>query len=286
MFRLARESESLILRSVTARTLVIAVVLLLNACAHRSPGEATYRGRTVSQWLNETAEVDYDRRIKANGALKRIGTNGVPVYLSLLSTNAPRGEAQSLAWAAGLVGFQLLHTNAAPFIPELWRLATNGSYRAVTAFGAIGAPAIPALLEAFKSPQWEIRRDALAATVLFKVRGDEDSLKVLMNPVLQTLNDPVPDVRFNAARVVTSISTNAQLLAPALQRLTSDPHARVRSEAIGSLAKLGTNASPAFDGIASRISDEDENVRKAVTNALYRIDGRRARDFGVRAPHH
>lgn len=270
------------------RFLAFAVLLLLpTGCLHRTrDGETVYRGRTVSEWLNEAAAADYDRRLRAERALRRIGTNAVPVYLALIATNAPKGEAAMIAHEIGIGGFEILHTNAAPFVPELSRLASNGHPAAVAAFGAIGVPALPALLSAFDSTNSDVRRDALAATIFFKIRQDEDSLRQLMRRVLLLLADPAPEVRFAAARVAGAISTNPQTSVPALQRLTNDPHPRVRREAIGALARFGTNALPAFEHIAARIADEDEAVRRAVTNALYRIDWRRAADFGVRAPVH
>ncbi|HVY69562.1 MAG TPA: HEAT repeat domain-containing protein [Verrucomicrobiae bacterium] len=151
------------------------VLALLGALAWRSTieRESSFEGKPFSEWLRESIDPGlYDASLanKSEGAIRKIGTNGLPTLLRLVSKTDSPLKARIIrslprAWAdqhrireAGyhhilaLKGFATLGTNAAPAVPDLVALLAHPEWRVrgnvLSVLGSIGTPAraaIPAI---------------------------------------------------------------------------------------------------------------------------------------------
>jgi FOG: HEAT repeat len=114
--------------------------------------------------------------------------------------------------------------------PEAFRNDTDLKRRLVEAFGAAGAPAVPALIQALGDSDWEVRRASAEALVkigtpavpaLIQALGDSDSAvrraaaealgklgdPQAVPPLIQALGDSDWDVRHAARQAIQQIKT-------------------------------------------------------------------------------
>lgn len=104
---------------------------------------------------------------------------------------------------------------------------------ALTGFGEIAAPAVPALIK--------------------------------------KLSDTHPDNRWSAACALASIGTAADAAVPALITSLSDPDEKVRWYSAWALGEIGPAASPAVPALINRLNDFDDDVRGYSARALGKI---------------
>ena len=86
--------------------------------------------------------------------------------------------------------------------------------------------------------------------------------------LLETLSDPVPVVRSEAAFVLGELGGD-ETASSALGRLTADPNADVRLIAVDALAKIG--GPQAVQALVQATQDDNELVRARVVHALGRL---------------
>jgi HEAT repeat protein len=162
-------------------------VIWLSLCS----SERRYQGKTLRQWTTQlqvsTVEMDMKSRSEAVAALRSIGTNAIPYLLAdlryetsglkmrtaQLSANfhfpdwaIPKNwENQNYIKEQGVLGFRALGELAAPAIPELAVLLTNGEnhIQAAVVLAGFKDKAVPVLIMALKSPSKQSRHDVLFA---------------------------------------------------------------------------------------------------------------------------
>jgi HEAT repeat protein len=116
----------------------------------------------------------------------------------------------------------------------------------------------------------------LAAGLLFTLQGcgEKPPLLVHGKPVrhwIEALQDPDPQARIKAARMLGTAGTADSTVVPALAKGIKDPEPEVRAEVLLALLKIGPEAREAVASIAEAQHDEDETVRSYAAKALQRI---------------
>jgi HEAT repeat protein len=177
--------------------------------------------------------------------------------------------------------------------PEAFRRDTALKRRLVEAFGAAGAPAVPALIQALGDSGWNVRRaaaealgklgDPQAVPALIQALGDSDSaVRAVSAEALGAIGDPqaVPalivalgdwgdwwseNVRRAAAEALVRIGAPA---VPALIQALGDRSENVRRAAAEALVRIGAPAVPA---LIQALGDDEFRVRRAAAEALVRI---------------
>ena len=99
------------------------------------------------------------------------------------------------------------------------------------------------------------------------------ALSEMGRPALPALRETLQqstdaEVRQRARRVMDSIQTSTKYLLESLK----DPDPAQRKEAAEILERLGADAKPVVPALVEALKDKDENVRDAVINALLAID--------------
>ena len=99
--------------------------------------------------------------------------------------------------------------------------------------------------------------------------------KAVPDPVLAALrtllDDPEPDVRWNALLVLESRASPDAALLPGLVRALQDPHAGTRARAAEMLGALGEAAAPAAEVLGELLADQEAHVRSAALEALQKL---------------
>ncbi|MGA2659663.1 MAG: M56 family metallopeptidase [Verrucomicrobiota bacterium] len=242
-------------------------------------------------WLEQYAmsgSAELERQ--AQTAIRQIGTNAIPIYLSMISTNAPHDSAEQYHQMAR-AGFSALGPAARPAVPALVDLLNNNDdvdVRSTTAFclGAIGPmahEAVPALTKCLRNvvnvnysgiyKGYDFGYGGLgflkerAATAL-GIMGPaaEPAIPILM---LAT-NDKRWYVR-NAARVAL-MRLRGESVLPLIEELkdTSDPISWYQRAML--VSDFGTNAEPAIPFLISALGTSNAIILGHAALALGKIN--------------
>jgi HEAT repeat protein len=180
--------------------------------------------------------------------------------------------------------------------PEAFRRDTALKRRLVEAFGAAGAPAVPALIRALGDSDRDVRcesaealgdlGDPQAIPALIKALGDSDrevrraaawALGKLgdpraVPPLIQALGDGSYDVRRAAAEALVKIGTPA---VPALIQALGDSYSSVRAAACEVMGTIGD--AQAVPALTKALGDLSFKVQEAARNAIEQIKARQSR---------
>lgn len=235
--------------------LVIAIAVLWGAlrapwATSRAPGEPSYRGRLLSEWLDDRVATPAGPVIltdEAVFAVRQIGPEAIPLLLEWLQRSDPRGF-QQLRYSANIpvplndrwrdrafLGFRALGDDAAIAIPELVHLALRGE-----------------------------DRDIRSAAINSLTNDHPASTKLLS----KALRDNDAEIRFRAAHVLGCIRPPAAI--GSLTSALGDPDSNVRSESARALGFYSRPLLPArtLDALESLLLDRDPSVRAAARSAL------------------
>jgi len=134
--------------------------------------------------------------------------------------------------------------------------------------GAAAAPALPALIEAYRREEGEGRGAAVGAL---------GALGPLAAPALpdlvRGLANPANHRRWSAARALGRLGAAAKPAVPALISALSDPNPHVRVYVAQALGRLGVEAAEAVPALQAATKDGDANVRREAQGALRKIRG-------------
>jgi HEAT repeat protein len=210
--------------------------------------EPVYQGKRLSVWLEQqytnhwSAGRDGELDKQTEAALKRIGTNALPLLLEMLHARDTTLKQVLMRWAAkrSLVHFNLIS-------------ADQRRQEAILGYEALGPLAcaqVPSLINALiNDPSLHVRQAAasalagigpearLAAPALFRATKDKDNVvrnnsfwalrHILPDPQLTIpvliagLDDPFPAARENAAFALGMYGQQARAAVPALVRTLS-----------------------------------------------------------------
>jgi HEAT repeat protein len=284
-----------------------AVPALLQAM--RDPAEEHVAGQTVVaigppavplllQLLSDRAQHGEGERVAAVRVLGRIGVATPEVVSTLVQTlSGPDRDVASAADSA----LEQLGPAARAAVPALSQAMRDRGY-GHGALAAIGAPALPALIQALRDPSPQVRRLAAAAlgrmgpvaapAVLtlvqvvsdpdFSVGQDAGHALAAIGPagrdavpgLIQALRHPTPSVRWWAAQALAGIGPAARDAVPVLIERLRDPDREAREYAAGALGRIGADARSAVPALRELVAREPErtNVRQKAAQALVRIE--------------
>ena len=193
---------------------------------------------------------------------RRIGKTSPPA--------APATEKVETATSAlGQVGPKPI--GAVPALIEALRDPDSEVRRgAAGALGQVGPEAIgavPALIEALRDPDSEVRRGAAGAL------GQVGPKPIGAVPALiEALRDPDSEVRRGAAGALGQVGPEAIDAVPALIAALRDPDSEVRRGTAGALGQVGSETIDAIPALIAALRDPDGDVRNAAAEAIRRID--------------
>ncbi|MBI3875493.1 MAG: HEAT repeat domain-containing protein [Verrucomicrobia bacterium] len=197
---------------------------------------------------------DEQRRMEAQDALSRLGTNAVPVLWRYYTTQDPVWPARLNRWIPfirirvsradtreiGYEGLRALGSSAFPVSSNLVQEVVRSSRRdgrSVHLLFCIGSSAVPDIIASIRSAPPLARVDLLYA--LASYRG---GAAVATPLVTKMLSDPDGAVRQAAAVALGQIRSDALVVVPELARGLRDPNREVRQAVLQSLAAYGTNS--------------------------------------------
>ncbi len=218
------------------------------------------------KWLIES-EVAQPFRGRAEEAitseLAALGEPAVPVCLRAL-----RDDNSVVRWTA-LLAMSRMHPVRREAVDALIEAMNDeGIWVHITIrreLCRIGAPAVPALVEALKDERWLVRKGA--AMALGELRREATGCAPAL---LQALKDERSEVRAAAAEALGQIDAPADEVVPALVRALQDEERSVRFQAGKALALLGRPE----EGVPVLILDlehEEAYLRRRAASALGEI---------------
>ena len=205
---------------------------------------------------------DSDEYIR-RAAAKALGKLGDPQAIPALSVWAHAGEdaARNALQTLGHPMLDLPQAVAQVAAQGAWgvliRALTCPQVREVVV--GLGAPAVPALIQALGDDSNAVRR--AAAEALGKL-GDPQAIPAL----IKALGDYWYDVRRAAAEALGKLGDPQAI--PALIQALGDDEFRVRRAAAEALVKIGTPAVPA---LIQALGNNDREVRRAAAEALGKL---------------
>ncbi|HET7293561.1 MAG TPA: HEAT repeat domain-containing protein [Vicinamibacteria bacterium] len=134
--------------------------------------------------------------------------------------------------------------------------------------GEAAAPAVPALIDAYRREEKEGRG---AAVVALGALGPAAAPAV--PALVEGLANPVNHRRWTAARSLGRIGPAAKEAVPALIEALEDPNEHVRVYVAQALGRLGVEAAAAVPALQQAARDEHAAVSREAQNALRRIRG-------------
>lgn len=255
----------------SALVIVAVGILMAWAWMPKGPPEPEYAGRTLTQWLERLDSNSNNTKVwdECADAIRQIGTNGLPLLLTLLE--APEEpllrQVNALARRTGLAGslvkddsfkkwmardgFQILGAQAQNALPELLAILSRcrtsddlcSVIESISWIGPTAEPAIPAVVRVARS-------------------GGQPE-------------------RFIACRALARIARQPEISVPFLTDQLSHSDRNVRQLAADALVKFTTNAISATPDLIKLLDDPVTAVRQTATNSLRRIDPAAATKAGI-----
>jgi HEAT repeat protein len=203
----------------------------------------TYEGRSIASWLGDLNGKSSEQTEKAEEAIRALGEDAIPTLLDYIGSRDSKAKEKFNEWANDLSldslqfgsaydrrylaerGFEMLGEVATPAIPKLIPLLADEETRSEveSALESIGPSAVPALIEALR------QRDA--------------------------------NLREGVVSALSSFKTNAVQITEALKPFQKDPHPKVRSKVMSALYELNKGSEIAFDIFSMASGDPDPLVR-------------------------
>jgi len=204
--------------------------------------EPVYEGKTLSQWLEghgSTSASRYDYSSleweRAEKAVRKIGTNGIPTLLRMISAKDPSAPVLKVReWA-----------RKSKLIKRPYRHALHRNEEAEKGFSVLGtnaATAVPKLIDIHQA-RISLPSQRSVVRVLYGIGPPaRAAVPVLLRDFTHT-ND---QVRCYAAVGVSRLGGEPAVLVPALRTLLNDPSVLVQWHAVNALSRFGGHARPAF----------------------------------------
>jgi len=265
--------------------IVLAVLLVILAGAISwqvlREREPVYQGKRLSVWLVQYGTNhfptlrDGELGPQAETAIRHIGTNAIPIFLSIITTRESPFKLRVMA-----------------LVPNRWlarlRVRSMFDYRFLGAFGLIALgvdakSAIPTLIGLLNDTTPDVRFIAgFTLESLGPEAGDD-----LLPQLEKCLEGPDAIVQSQAIRVLAQIRQRAEVVIPILVEILAKPQnqqhsAILRRDAIRALRQFGPQARPAVPKLVELLRDTNTLIRSAATNALKQIDPEAAAKAGVK----
>jgi len=235
------------------------------------PPEPVYEGRKLTSWLerhlpNSSANPPYNSPgwHKAEEAIRRIGTNGIPTLLRMLRANDPP------RWV--LKAMQTIQRRG--WLRINYRYAMPQHEEAEYAFRVLGtnaASAVPELIKIYQENRSPSSQRCAAMALSNIGRPAQAAVPVL----IKQFNHADPEVRFHAVSAVMHIGGEPNVVVPALTGALKDSNVNVRWDALIGLSGFGSPARAAVPEIMKMLDDPGmvgtSPIKEQVEIALWRI---------------
>ena len=266
-----------------------------------------YRSRPLTYWLTLTRAPGTLVQEQGADAIRRIGTNSIPILLDRIGYDCPRWrtwlgrqkfEAHTKSWGRwipiwttsfpamervleAVEAFGALGPAASPAIPRLLALTKDSNERAqfaVQALANIGPDATSALLEVVADPGANRNARARATSAIAGANASIAAIEKLrsMTPravavFIRNLQDADEFVAGLAANALGILKSLPESSVPALTQALEQPRRFVRERATKALERFEHDATPAVPALTRALADPVIEVRKGATNALLTI---------------
>jgi len=288
-------------------TLAVAVALIV---AGRQPlvalwghvtGEPFYEDWPASHWRRMLAG-DPAQQAEALESLEAAGSEAAPVLASILQ-DRQRASAEVRCLSAELLGKVGAAAEAAgtsliaalqdpdahvrsvasaavpkagvpadvavPALLDLLRQERNPVHvRALSEYREAAKPGLPLLEEILADSQLDSETRWNAARTIGKVGSEAASA---VPALLAALQDPAATIREHAAEALGDIGPPAAEAVQSLASVLDDPAPRVRRDAVRSLGQIGQPARTVVAQIQTLLKDKEDIVRKAARDTLQAI---------------
>jgi HEAT repeat protein len=264
---------------------------------------------TVESLEKELLGSDVVKRQRAAKSLIERGDASVPVFtrgLQAADAEVRKLSAESLGQlgAAALPAVEALQTawsNAEPAVSSAAAFAivqidsgTASTYfagrlreanadvrlraaRVINVFGAAGEQSVPALAEAAKDDQAEVRDHALAALKRIGTPAAQKALEdasrreegAVVDRLIAEIGRDGQQMNKDAVAQLSAMGAPAQ---PALTRALKDPNKIIRAGVATALGRLGAAAQPAIPSLLECLDEPEATVRAACAEALDALD--------------
>lgn len=283
----------------------LAAIVAFLICCYELDKQPVYKGKRLSEWVEQSGNTgDLVHYFEATDAIRAIGTNALPCFLKWVEYDSPRKWRVKLATAAkhlpGSVrkssfvrwvtdddqsargwraasGFQILGPQAKSAIPMLAKLLNRATSetiakREIEALAAAGPEAVPVLLTVLtnRAALRHLVRDATTAICSMGTNA-QPAIPMLVG----WLRTGDSNAAANAALVLGQLRFEPEIVIPALadslQVNATEPNWVVRWFIAGALGNFGHQARPAVPALIKMLSEPNDAIREAATNALMKI---------------
>ena len=251
---------------VVVLTLTALVILAWWLSLRREP---SYRGRSLTVWLNQYETNRWPLDKEAEAAIQHFGSNASPVLLKIMSTHESPVVISLLTHVPSRLRSRL-HVPT----PNEYRLKLC-SYRRLGASGfralseQQARPVVPALIRLLGDPEKDVRYLAVFALRCLGPVASE-AFPALTN----CLSDPEFAVRDDAVKALGAMRAEPERAVPLIIEFAGkhrwDPI--LCCDAINSLREFQTDAKPACPLLVSLLYENDPHIRAAAASALKEID--------------
>jgi HEAT repeat protein len=240
---------------------------------YRAPGDGGLPVRVAvlrndDRWLDDLLSRTPKDVEAATAELDQRGTAALPVIRRTLQD--PAGDPAHRK--AALKASAILGARAAEAIPEVASALREPAYapEAALALSFMGSAAVPTLLEAIKSDEPVVRREALRSLGKLRERASIDP-QIVVPLLLDSLKDPDPSVRNVAVTYLGIVRDNAEKEVAGLIKALDDAEAPVRQAAAVALAAYGALAEPAIPALKKATNDPDDEVKREAGRTLVHL---------------
>ena len=207
------------------------------------------------------AAVVGDSEVESFNAAYTLGEIGAPAVPALI--DALMGKEGTLRPADGPAPARLSQYGRLADESELEARRRNVCY----ALSAVGAPAVPALIEAAGHPQWWVRAAAVNALGEMGLAARE-----AVPTLSAALRDDSLIVQQQAAQALGMASQEGPEAVPALAATLQHEDAEVRRNVTLALLRIGKHAEEAIPALQNVLDDDDRYVRGKAVEVLYRLN--------------
>jgi len=266
---------------------MLSVVIGLLLCWPRGPQDPKYQGKRLSQWIKEAIPDGRKNCEPACKAIRSIGSNAVPYFLSEFIRPESKSKAAFNRWASthrsinfrftdhqdryvtAAYGLALLAHETIPVLPTLADYLGDGlrGRHAAFAMAKAGDSALPHFLKAICSTNHDSAYNASLG--LIELKDGTAAVPTL----IESLKHTNEFTRRNAVWILGAIHSQSELIAPALISLISGSDPELRLTAIRVLPLNDPHrGKPAIPKLLQLMTSTNQEIAFAASNAVRRID--------------
>ncbi len=244
--------------------LVFAWLLAGFVAAQAASPPAPYRGKSVSQWIDELGDKDYWVRWHATYALGRIGPDAAAAVPALERILANLDEHEYVrggaAWALGRMG-----TKGSPALSILIRVL-DSKHVSVRRNAARALGNLAAAQRSLPSPAAGGGQPSLPSPAT----GEGQGVREAVADLLRLLKDEDAAVRVSAAVALWQIQRHPRAI-PAMESMLRSRQGSTAYEAASAFGELAAEVEPAVPALVTALAHPDDDTRRAAAHSLGRI---------------